>query len=642
MSQPKSHTHTHSATKGGQIFSHIWRMNVQNLNLLSLICLTIFFSVSAFMILQKGVSWWEFFDVYVQGYIIGHLKLLFLDPYKSLIVVPIDSISIGLDKLMGHKPKHFSSLFETKRDLVTILYVPKWSGTYVWQTLSFLKEPWVKSICHPINKCLYWGFISGTLTSIAMSIYFAKKGRSTEIAHILEGQDQVSESVLESLLGANKSDLKLSPNLSFVKGTETQHTLLVGSTGQGKTNRMMDILTQLRSQGKKAVVLDITGEFTSSFFRQGKDKLLNPLDVRTESWDVWSENLAINEYDAWAASMVPEGQGDPVWHESARKLLSTTASRYSEYKDRSMQKILNMSCSKPLDFETNLFYRNTPVSALMQKGAEKTTLGVRMNLSAGISAFTYLEESNSPFSITKWIAQSTDEWLFLTALPSQRQTLAPLLASWFNFSFLGLERCGPQRERQIWFIIDELPGLRYRIDALPRMVAEGRKYGACCLFGFQNKAQLDSLFGVHDSKAILSNCSTKVIFATPETQTAEYVSNTLGRLEVQESSENLSLGSHQMRDGVNLSQTRRIKPVVSSTEIMNLERFEAFVSLPGKYPIAKVKFPFVTQPHLTQAFVAKEFTQRNTPVFENMDQETNPDQEATIFKKNNDKDGNDL
>ncbi|MFN7365298.1 MAG: type IV secretion system DNA-binding domain-containing protein [Alphaproteobacteria bacterium] len=612
MTQRSSLTHTDRATKGGQIFSHIWRMKLQNLNLLLIIFFVTFFFASLFFLLMKKVTWWECFDFYIESYLCGVIKLLTWDVWKDYILYPLDEVSMGISHLLGKKKQHIESIYLRKSDLKTLLFVPKWGGAYIWKTHLFLKEPWVKGLAALFNGCLYKGGVVSGCVSLLMLWYFNYKGRRTETPHIISGKDQVTEKTLSQLIGKKKSSLMLSPILPFVEGTQTEHTLLVGSTGQGKTNRMLDILKQLRSQKKKAIILDITGEFTATFFRQGVDILLNPLDERSHTWDVWSEDLSAHEYDAWAASMVAENQRDPVWHEMARKLLSTTALRLSESSDKSMKKILEWACWKPLDEATATFYAESPVSGLMQSSSEKTTVGVRMNLSAGISALELLDEAGESFSITKWMKEDTDEWLFLTALPSQRNSLAPLLASWFNFSFLGLERCGPQHDRQIWFVIDELPGLRYRIDALPRMVAEGRKYGACCLFGFQNKAQLDHLFGQHDAKAILSNCSTKIIYRTPESQTAEYIANTLGRLEIQESSENLSLGAHQMRDGVNLSQSRRDKYVVTPTDIMNLERFEAYVSLPGDYPIAKVKFPLVKMSPLCEPFVPKVTPQERT------------------------------
>lgn len=256
-----------------------------------------------------------------------------------------------------------------------------------------------------------------------------------------------------------------------------------------------------------------------------------------------------------------------------------------------LQTILKLACWTPLtDPGLQDFYKDTSLASLMQPKAERTTSGVRMNLAAAIDAFKYFKgDPKDRFSIIKWIkAEDSGDWLFLTALPSQREALAPLLASWCNFAFLGLERLGPSRTRRLWFIVDEFPGLIHKIDALPRMVAEGAKYGACCVLSFQNKSQLDHLYNTHVTKTILSNCNTKMIFRSPETSTAQFLSALLGKQEVFESAESISMGAHHIRDGVNLSPQQRLKPIVSETDIINLNKFEAFVQLPGDLPITKV------------------------------------------------------
>lgn len=254
------------------------------------------------------------------------------------------------------------------------------------------------------------------------------------------------------------------------------------------------------------------------------------------------------------------------------------------------------------------FYKGTSLASLMQPSAEKTIAGIRMNLAAAIDAFKYFKEnSRSRFSIIKWIAdENSGDWLFLTALPSQREALAPLLASWCNFAFLGLERLTPSRSRRLWFIVDEFPGLGHKIDALPRMVAEGAKYGACCVLSFQNKSQLDHLYNPHVTKTILSNCNTKMIFRSPETSTAQFLSALLGKHEVFESSESISMGAHHIRDGVNLSPQQRLKPIVSETDIINLNKFEAFVQLPGDLPLTKVTVSIPEVEDKNLAFIPKE------------------------------------
>lgn len=602
-------TQTDSATRGGQIFSHVWRMKMQNLSLLFTFFLVSTALMLFFLLCVRGWSFWTLYDVYLKGWCIGHIKLTFLIPFKVYVAKPFSDLMFELARLMGRPASHFEILYVGVKDLLTQVYVPPLSKTAIWRTFIFVNIPWVKKYAFHYNAILMHSVLFGCVVTFLTSIYFHVKGQKTKEDHVLDGNACVDPKALSKRIGKTAASLKISPDIPFIEGTQTQHTMLIGSTGQGKTNRMVDILSQLRTQGRKVVVLDITGEFTSLFFREKKDILLNPLDSRSHPWDVWCEDLLTHEYDAYAASMVPENLRDPVWHESARKLLATTALLLKEDKDRSMQEMLDLSCNKPVDADIEKFYENSPAAVTMQVKGERTTMSVRMTLSTSIQAFSNLEKSENPFSITKWMKEEDDSWLFLTALPSQRNTLAPLLASWFNFAFLGLERCGPQHARKIWFVIDELPGLRHRIDALPRMVAEGRKYGACCLFGLQNKAQLDHLFGQHDAKAILSNCATKIIFRTPEASTAQYISETLGRIEVQESNENISLGAHQMRDGVNLSANRRIKPAVSASDIMSLNRFEAYVSLPGNLPIAKVTFPLVTPKAICEAFVPKVTTQ---------------------------------
>jgi|GEM_PF-4053096 len=614
-------TQTDSATRGGQIFSHVWRMKMQNLSLLFTIFMVSAALMLIFLLYVRGWNLWSLCDVYLSGWCFGNLKLTLLNPFKVYVAKPFSDLMFELARLMGRPARHLDILYVHKKDLLTHVYAPSLSKIATWRTFIFVDLPWVKKYAAHYNHILMHSVLFGGVVTMIMSVYFHLKGKKTKEDHVLDGDACVDPKTLARKIGQEAANLKLSPEIPFVEGTQTQHTILIGSTGQGKTNRMVDILRQLRAQGHKVVVLDITGEFTSLFFREKKDILLNPLDSRSHPWDVWCEDLLTHEYDAYAASMVPENLRDPVWHESARKLLATTALLLKDDEERSMQEILDLSCNKPVDREIEKFYENSPAAVTMQVKGERTTMSVRMTLSTSIQAFSNLEKSDDPFSITKWMKEEDDSWLFLTALPSQRNTLAPLLASWFNFAFLGLERCGPQQGRQIWFVIDELPGLRHRIDALPRMVAEGRKYGACCLFGLQNKAQLDHLFGQHDAKAILSNCATKVIFRTPEASTAQYISDTLGRIEVQESNENISLGAHQMRDGVNLSANRRIKPVVSATDIMSLNRFEAYVSLPGNLPIAKVTFPLVTPTPICEAFTPKSTVQGGLSIAEEPDKQ---------------------
>jgi type IV conjugative transfer system coupling protein TraD len=541
-------------------------MRLQNFKivfLLSLIFASIGLGVS---IWWYNLTTWHWYNFFIQGWVLSQIK----------VFLAFLTNALGLTK--GATP--------------TITIIIPGQGHIRTTAEKFLNSSWTLHHLQPIIKC-FWASLGAWMAGVTLLYTFFKyKSKKLEEKQITRGKTFEEPKIVAKLVKKNgKPNFYITPELPLPKDSENQHMAVLGTTRMGKTNYLLNHLQQIRERGERAIILDVTGEMASVFFRPDKDKLLNPLDVRSECWDVWSEGLSEHEYDAWSASMVPEGHGDPIWHQTARNLLAYTALTLADDPTKSMPGILEKSCWSPLDEELMVFYADSPVSAIMRPSAEKTASGVRMHLANSINAMRYLTSDKEPFSITQWIAQKeTDQWLFLTSLPNQRSTLAPLLASWFNFAFLGLERAGVDFTNRLWFFLDELPGLDFPITSLKRIVAEGAKYGACCVVGLQNTSQIDKLYGSSVRKTILSCCSTKLIFKTPDPETAKNLSDALGEQEILHSLENFSIGASHFRDGVSLASQQLRQAVVTPTEIMSLNKLTAFVILSGQYPITKVTF----------------------------------------------------
>ena len=66
----------------------------------------------------------------------------------------------------------------------------------------------------------------------------------------------------------------------FPERTETQHTIVSGTTGSGKTVLISDLVAQIRERGERCVIYDKMGTYTRSFFDPERDVLMNPLDAR--------------------------------------------------------------------------------------------------------------------------------------------------------------------------------------------------------------------------------------------------------------------------------------------------------------------------------------------------------------------------
>ena len=81
-------------------------------------------------------------------------------------------------------------------------------------------------------------------------------------------------------------------------------------------------------------------------------------------------------------------------------------------------------------------------------------------------------------------------------------------------------------------------------------------------------AQLRSIYGHDLTMSVSGLCRNRVVFSTPDEETANWCAGSLGKIEVEEIKENYSYGASQMRDGVSLTKVQQIRPIVLPTEII--------------------------------------------------------------------------
>lgn len=448
-----------------------------------------------------------------------------------------------------------------------------------------------------------WAFV---LAFISICCFWVWRGKAVKEKEILSGTIEVPQKQLVSLLKKRKeaSDIELD-GIPLLKDSETKHILLVGTTGAGKTNTFNTLLPQIRNRKQKAVIVDTTGVFVEKYYNPETDIILNPLDARSHPWDIWKECENDLQADDLAASLVPHGMHDPFWSEAARSLFVETLKKLKRDHSPSLKTLLDYAVNKPLA-KIQAFYANTPAAALVDIAADKTAASIRVNLAAYIRSLFLLEDVPNAFSIREWMQDDQQNgWLFLLALPEQRETLRPLLTTWLNISINSLMSHGVNPDRRVWFVIDEKPSLN-KVETLPKGLAEIRKYGGCIVSGLQNISQIDKLYGHEIRKTMSSLYNTKIFFRSPDSDTAQWIVKTIGENEVIENTEGISFGAHQMRDGVSINEQRKFKAVIPYTEFMSLPDLTAYIKLPEDYPITKVNFSYKDIPNKNAAFVPKQ------------------------------------
>lgn len=95
--------------------------------------------------------------------------------------------------------------------------------------------------------------------------------------------------------------------VSLPPKNETLHTLLVGSTGVGKTTLIDEVLAGIVSRGDRAIVVD-PGAHHLTHFGGDDDIILNPFDRRGQGWTIFNEirkdfdyfRLAKSHHSRWS------------------------------------------------------------------------------------------------------------------------------------------------------------------------------------------------------------------------------------------------------------------------------------------------------------------------------------------------------
>ncbi len=188
----------------------------------------------------------------------------------------------------------------------------------------------------------------------------------------IRGGDLVETKVLARMLRKAKaaSNIVIS-GLPIVKDSETQHILLTGTTGSGKTNMLNELLPQIRKQNDRAIIFDLTGSFVDKFFDGKTDILLNPFEENTENWLPWNDCQEDFEFDALASAFIDgEGFSDKYWEEAAQKVLSEALNKQKDSKD--LTALLNILTKVSLT-EFCKYFEETSAAGLVSKEGEKGT-----------------------------------------------------------------------------------------------------------------------------------------------------------------------------------------------------------------------------------------------------------------------------
>jgi type IV secretory pathway TraG/TraD family ATPase VirD4 len=383
---------------------------------------------------------------------------------------------------------------------------------------------------------------------------------------------------------------------------ESSHFMMIGDTGAGKSSLIRQILMQVDERGETAIVYDPALEYTPQFYEPGRgDVILNPVDARMPYWSPCDEVRHEAEAEGLAAALFKDDpRTNPFFVMVPRQIF---AHLLIEQPKRTPQELLAI-----LRDERELVKRlkDTEHAAAIYPDAGPQRGGMIATLNSVSNALKLLprqEEAKTSWTAAEWSRQRQG-WLFVTSPPEFREQLRPLISMWLDMLVLRTMNQGKPGARPVWFILDELQSL-HALPQLHTVITESRKAGNPVVLGFQGRSQLEELYG-RKAEAMLSQPATKIFLRTDEANSAKWISQTIGEMEIERLRESRVEGHFpsRRRNSRNYQLDRTTEPLVMASEIQGLPDLHGY--LKSGNLVVRLRFPYIELPQKQPGFVARE------------------------------------
>ena len=401
---------------------------------------------------------------------------------------------------------------------------------------------------------------------------------------------------------------------------ESSHFLMIGDTGAGKSSLIRQILMQVEERGETAIVYDPALEYTPQFYEPGRgDVILNPLDERMPYWSPCDEVRHDAEAEGLAAALFKDDpRTNPFFVMVPRQIF---AHLLIEQPKRTPQELLAILRDER---ELSKRLKDTEHAAAIYPDAGPQRGGMIATLNSVSNALKLLprqEEARTSWTAAEWSRQRQG-WLFVTSPPEFRERLRPLISMWLDMLVLRLMNQGRPGVRPVWFILDELQSL-HALPQLHTAITESRKVKNPVVLGFQGRSQLEELYG-RKAEAMLSQPATKVFLRTDEANSAKWISQTIGEVEIERLRESRTEGHfpHRHRNSRNYQLDRQTEPLVMPSEIAGLPDLHGY--LKSGNLVVPFSFPYIELPQKQPSFLARENTVRVIEIGKRPSKESRP------------------
>ena len=438
-------------------------------------------------------------------------------------------------------------------------------------------------------------FFSNVLLRTTNQIIEKKKAIEADKDRIIEGME-LRKATLDKACSTRLSIA----GIPLPGKCDTTHIILTGSAGSGKTMNIKEILGGIRKAKRKAVIYDVNGEFISHFYRPGKDIILNPMDARSASWDIWCECRRHHDYVRMATALIPEQPGENDWSIGSRLVLAHLAEQLAEEGTPNTEALIERI--KKIDNDTIYsILQDTEAAALVAIYEEKACISIRGHLLSCVEPLKELTSDNFRFSVRRWaFNENDDSWLFIGTHSDEMDILRPLMTVWLEFAASTLCSLPVDHLRRTFYVIDGINTLN-RIPSLENLILQSRKIGTCAVLSLNSSHRFNELYGQEATQTIIRSCESWVALHTNDHGTANWTSTKLGFRQTIEKTET----TYNHKAEKHTTQRYLSSPIVTPDQITDLAHMQGFLRFTHQFPIARFTSVARSWPNVAPAFVPR-------------------------------------
>jgi hypothetical protein len=371
----------------------------------------------------------------------------------------------------------------------------------------------------------YIGYLVGKPESAIRHVSGRQLFRGSKAVRLIEKE---SEYVCKS----QGKGLAMHPtfNWRLSRNRETNHFMLIGSSGSGKTTVIIPLIRAAIARNDRMVIYDIKGNFTRWL---PEHILIAPCDERSLAWDIARDCRNSLDAKEIAARFIAEGS-DPMWHQAARMVLTSLIIKLQIENgvNWGWLDLYNLVCLDEKGL-LSIMEMYLPEAVNLLKSPGKTTQSILINFSANMTDLSDLAKAwggfppEKRFSFLEWlkdekavnrivVLQGNGRYESLTK--SYIQGLIAMATGLINSPDF------PDAKRRIWLFFDEYPTLG-KMQQASTLITIARSRGVRIVLTAQDIHQIKEIYGENLTSSWMSSIGTLIILKINAGETANFFAN---------------------------------------------------------------------------------------------------------------------